>query len=70
MGLLLGAIVAGAILGVLVLILQGAIKLFIPQRLHPGFDRAVDAGFRWLARIVVLMILGLIGVVIWIINFG
>lgn len=68
--ILVYAVVAGMVLGIVVLLVQGAIKILLPRRAGPAVDKAFDGTMRILGKIVVLMILGLIGVVIWIINFG
>jgi cellobiose-specific phosphotransferase system component IIC len=68
--ILIYAVVVGMILGIVVLLMQGAIKILLPRRAGPAVDKAFDGGMRIVGKIAVLMILGLIGVVIWIINFG
>lgn len=74
MFLFLLAMAAGAVLVVLLFMIKGAIKLFLPQRAAMTFDRGFDAAmvsaFRWIMRAGILFFIGLVGFVIWSINFG
>jgi hypothetical protein len=71
-------IIIGMILGVVVAVLQvavrGSIKLFLPRRMHAGFEQSYDNGAdaigRLVGRILILGFLGFVIFMIWLINFG
>lgn len=68
MDLVMYGFIGGAVIVVLLFMLKGIVKLFVPQRVGPtlddGFDRSMRFVGRWVGRALVLFALGM-GLYIW-----
>lgn len=71
MELIIALLVAGAVLGLALRLLKGAVSLFVPRRSAANFSRQFDAAvralFRWIGRAVIIYSIGLAAVVWWIV---
>jgi hypothetical protein len=66
--------VGGVIIAILIFVVWGAITLFLPRRMHPGFNRAYfgffDEVMRWIGRAAVLCVVAFVIFMVWLVNFS